>query len=578
MIRIIKELDVEVTKPNIFQAIVAKQYDMNSRFLKVTFMDCGTRIDIPLTATTKVIINAERIDGESKGFDGVINEDGTVTVPLHSWMLELEGIVICDISVIDIANNQEKKLTTTSFNLIVEKAAYGGKDITDDPQYDILVELLEKSEKEYVGKRTEQGGEIFNYYDEAENPNNEIFPFKNRAGKYAKAQNYSTSALAEMSTSMGNQTTALSKAGVSTGENTLAGYSGFKIHSYAFQSYGLKLFIDISGEAIEGKGYGYSVNNNGILMGEDAYYYGLNHYYDLFRIRNLGTSSKPTEPTYENGFGLICLEFKDESLWNNVWKTKNFDFSLDTTTTNWLFTDHTATNAYYVNNFNGNFTTGEDVRTLGKGAVGGGLHTRVKGDGALGQGIGLNVLGDGQTVVGKYNNPVANALFIVGNGTSDTNRANALEVHTDGTFKVAGNDITTETVTYQVSIGRGMDATATKTTLIQGDKKIVWLTVPVYAMHIEGSSTNYMGVFTMRSSIPNDFFNYEDVIELLGVNATNFEFAATNNGKMANIQPVIYDGSLYIMGSIINLDPNDAVENLPIPNSEPLYITMCLLV
>lgn len=143
MIEIIKEIDVEVTKPNIFQALVAKQYDMNTRFLKVTLKDCGTRIDVPAIETAKVVINAERKDGLSKGFDGVINDDGTVTVPLHSWMLELDGTVICDISVIDTATNDNKKLTTTSFTLIVEKAAYGGDDVTNDPQYDVLVSLVE---------------------------------------------------------------------------------------------------------------------------------------------------------------------------------------------------------------------------------------------------------------------------------------------------------------------------------------------------------------------------------------------------------------------------------------------------
>lgn len=142
MIEIVKELDVEVSKPNIFQALVAKQYDMNTRFLKVTLKDSGTRIDIPNIETAKVVINADRKDGQSNAFYGVINDDGTVTVPLHSWMLELDGTVICDISVIDTASDNNKKLTTTSFTLIVEKAAYGGEDVTNDPQYDVLVELL----------------------------------------------------------------------------------------------------------------------------------------------------------------------------------------------------------------------------------------------------------------------------------------------------------------------------------------------------------------------------------------------------------------------------------------------------
>lgn len=143
MIEIIKELNIEVSKPNVFQAVVAKQYDMNTRFIKATFVDGGDKIFINQSETVSVIINALRPDGESKAFDGVINDDGTVTVPLHSWMLELVGTVTCDISVIDIETDDNKKLTTTSFTLIVEKAAYGGDDITSDPQYDVLVQLLE---------------------------------------------------------------------------------------------------------------------------------------------------------------------------------------------------------------------------------------------------------------------------------------------------------------------------------------------------------------------------------------------------------------------------------------------------
>ena len=146
MIKIVKELKIEVSKPNVFQAIVAKQYDMNTRFLKVRLVDDGSEISVSQSATKTVVINADRPDGQSKGFDGIVNEDGTVTVPLHSWMLELDGTVICDISIIDTAVENNKKLTTTSFTLIVEKAAYGGDDVTTDPQYDVLIELIERVE------------------------------------------------------------------------------------------------------------------------------------------------------------------------------------------------------------------------------------------------------------------------------------------------------------------------------------------------------------------------------------------------------------------------------------------------
>jgi hypothetical protein len=142
MIEIIKELQIEVSKPNVFQAIVAKQYDMNTRFLKVTFVDNKEKISINHSETVSVIINALRPDGQSKGFDGEINNDGTVTVPLHSWMLELVGTVVCDISVIDTATKDNKRLTTTSFTLYVEQAAWGGEGVTSDPQYDILIQLV----------------------------------------------------------------------------------------------------------------------------------------------------------------------------------------------------------------------------------------------------------------------------------------------------------------------------------------------------------------------------------------------------------------------------------------------------
>ena len=142
MIEIIKELEIEVSKPNVFQAVVAKQYDMNTRFLKVTFVDNKEKISINNSDTVSVTINALRPDGQSKGFDGTINDDGTVTVPLHSWMLELVGTVVCDISAIDTKEGNSKKLTTTSFTLFVEQAAWGGEGMTSDPQYDILIQLI----------------------------------------------------------------------------------------------------------------------------------------------------------------------------------------------------------------------------------------------------------------------------------------------------------------------------------------------------------------------------------------------------------------------------------------------------
>jgi hypothetical protein len=141
MARIIKEINVEVSKPNLFQAVVAKQNDCNSRFLKATFVDNGVKIDISPAST--VTINANRPDGKTGSYKGVINDDATVTVPLSSDILAIEGYVDCDISTMD-ENNE--KLTSTKFQIYVEKAANSSDDIIEDPQYDILTELIERVE------------------------------------------------------------------------------------------------------------------------------------------------------------------------------------------------------------------------------------------------------------------------------------------------------------------------------------------------------------------------------------------------------------------------------------------------
>lgn len=137
MAKIIEDITVEVVRPNLFQAVVAKQNDCNSRFLKATFINKGEKIDI--TPASKVTLNVCRPDGESKSFEGVINDDATVTVPLHSWVLGKEGMVDCDISVID---ENDEKLTSTKFLVFVEKATCSSEDIVNDPQYDVLTDLI----------------------------------------------------------------------------------------------------------------------------------------------------------------------------------------------------------------------------------------------------------------------------------------------------------------------------------------------------------------------------------------------------------------------------------------------------
>ena len=137
MAKIVKSLSLDVSLQNRIQAVLAKQYDKDSRFLKIRMLNEGEPITVEQTSI--VTINALRADNTSKAFAGEVNEDGTVTVPMTYWMLELDDKVSCDISVTDA---QGRKLSTLNFTIEVEHANYAGDDISTDDKYDVLTQLI----------------------------------------------------------------------------------------------------------------------------------------------------------------------------------------------------------------------------------------------------------------------------------------------------------------------------------------------------------------------------------------------------------------------------------------------------
>lgn len=142
MATIFKELTVDVAQLNRFAAVVAKQYDKQSRFLKIHLTNESTPITV--AAGTTVTINARRADGAGESFYGSVNNDGSVNVPITYWMLELDDIVECDISL--ISDNNEVMLTSTLFQIEVQRAAVGTDEIEEDEDYPILLQLLQEVE------------------------------------------------------------------------------------------------------------------------------------------------------------------------------------------------------------------------------------------------------------------------------------------------------------------------------------------------------------------------------------------------------------------------------------------------
>lgn len=134
--KIIQELTLDTHIENAYKMIVAKQYDEDSRFIRVTIAANKQKIDVPQECI--VTLEVKRADFECKVFEGLVEEGGTVLVPLVNWMLVHEGKCTCSIAIIQ----GTEKLSTLNFTVAVEKSPVCNKEIEEDENYDILVKLI----------------------------------------------------------------------------------------------------------------------------------------------------------------------------------------------------------------------------------------------------------------------------------------------------------------------------------------------------------------------------------------------------------------------------------------------------
>ena len=138
--KIIQELSLDTSRENVYKVIHAKQYDEDSRFLKITVTTQGEEQEIESGST--IVFSAKRADLQEKDFAGDVNADGTVTVPLPNWMLQQAGKCACSISVI----RDGEKFSTLNFTVYVEAAPTNSDHIAEDENYDLLVRLVTRVE------------------------------------------------------------------------------------------------------------------------------------------------------------------------------------------------------------------------------------------------------------------------------------------------------------------------------------------------------------------------------------------------------------------------------------------------
>ena len=121
MATITQNITIDVARANVFDAVIGKQYDEDSRFLKCSITQEGEPLTIP--SGSSIAINAKRPDGTMGSFAGTRSADGTAIVPISSWILEQNGMV--NLSVTIVGSNGDK-LTSCTFYLNVQEAESEG--------------------------------------------------------------------------------------------------------------------------------------------------------------------------------------------------------------------------------------------------------------------------------------------------------------------------------------------------------------------------------------------------------------------------------------------------------------------
>ncbi|MBQ9802331.1 MAG: hypothetical protein IJW51_04605 [Clostridia bacterium] len=139
---------LDVADRDTVQVIVARQGDSATRFLRVRLMSFGEPLCIEENAV--VLVNAKNAAGDVRAFEGEVNTDGTVTLPIHAWMLRNVGVVQCDITVVDVNGG---KLTTPLFEIdVVASVSQGDVLPGDEGDEESITARLLAEEKLYTLK------------------------------------------------------------------------------------------------------------------------------------------------------------------------------------------------------------------------------------------------------------------------------------------------------------------------------------------------------------------------------------------------------------------------------------------
>lgn len=113
---LVTPIRLDLSLPNDYTTVVARQGDSNSRWLKATIYNRGTAVTVPITSNVR--IECTRYDGETNAFNGNVLSDGTVMIPLTAWALYVDGEATCSVVITDTIST----IGTASFKMVVTHA------------------------------------------------------------------------------------------------------------------------------------------------------------------------------------------------------------------------------------------------------------------------------------------------------------------------------------------------------------------------------------------------------------------------------------------------------------------------
>lgn len=117
MVQAITNITLDTIRQDISPKVLAKQHDAGSRYICATIQTNGQAFEFGEIRPPTVKLNAKRADGQTNSFNGTIQADDSVLLPIDAWMLTLDDVVECEV----LIETGGIKLRTISF--VVDVAA-----------------------------------------------------------------------------------------------------------------------------------------------------------------------------------------------------------------------------------------------------------------------------------------------------------------------------------------------------------------------------------------------------------------------------------------------------------------------